>query len=61
MDYPNLMLSRRILCHCELTEALRSILRRRDMKRARQALKEIRIIDIIGENEYNALIKLLFT
>lgn len=55
------MLSRRILCHCELTEALRSILRRRDMKRARQALKEIRIIDIIGENEYNALIKLLFT
>jgi hypothetical protein len=55
------LLSRRILCHCELTEALRSILRRRDMKRARQALKEIRIIDIIGENEYNALIKLLFT
>jgi hypothetical protein len=52
------LLSRRIiLCHYELVEALRPVLRRRDIKSVKEALEEARRGDIIGENEYNALIE----
>ena len=52
------LLSRRImLCHYELVEALRSILRRRDIESVKEALKEIRRSGTVGENEYSALIE----
>jgi uncharacterized protein YutE (UPF0331/DUF86 family) len=52
------LLSRRIiLCRYELVEALRPVLRRRDIKSVKEALEEARRGDIIGENEYNALIE----
>ena len=52
------LLSRRIvLCHYELVEALRPVLRRRDIESVKEALKEIRRSGTVGENEYNALIE----
>jgi hypothetical protein len=52
------LLSRRIIiCHYELAEALRPILRRRDIESVKETLKEARRTSIIGEDEYNALIE----
>jgi uncharacterized protein YutE (UPF0331/DUF86 family) len=52
------LLRRRIvLCHYELVEALRSVLRRKDIKSAKKALEGIRRSGTVGENEYSALIE----
>ena len=51
-------MSRRIiLCHYELVEALRPVLRRRDIKSVKKALKKIRRSGTVDENEYNTLIE----
>ncbi|MCC6053901.1 MAG: hypothetical protein LM589_01075 [Thermosphaera sp.] len=52
------LLSRRIvLCHYELVEALRSVLRRRDIESVKEALEGIRRSGTVGEDEYSALIE----
>ena len=52
------LLSRRIiLCHYKLVEALRPVLRRRDIKSVKKALKKIRRSGTVDENEYNTLIE----
>jgi len=52
------LLRRRIvLCHYELVEALRSVLRKKDIKSAKKALEGIRRSGTVGEDEYSALIE----
>jgi uncharacterized protein YutE (UPF0331/DUF86 family) len=52
------LLSRRIvLCHYELVEALRPVLRRRDIESVKEALEETRRSGTVGEDEYSALIE----
>jgi len=52
------LLSRRIvLCHYELVDALRPVLRRRDIKSVKKALKKIRRSSTVDENKYNTLIE----
>jgi len=52
------LLSRRIvLCHYELVDALRPVLRRRDIKSVKKALKKIRRSGTVDENKYNTLIE----
>ena len=46
-----------MLCHYELVEALRSILRRRDIESVKEALEETRRSGTVGENKYSALIE----
>jgi len=54
------LLSRRIIvCHYELAEAFRSILRRKDIESVKESLEDARRTSITGEDEYNALIEFI--